>query len=301
MLNISPSFIANLTSEASTLCRCYLITRKDGTVLSFTDHDKPIIIDGITYIPEVSFNSTNFSATNNLSADNLTLNGVLSIDHIDEMDIVNCKYDDARISIFIIDWTDPPDSLSTEPYNFLPVLGNGRIGKLEKNNIGFTADVTGRGYYLNQKIGDLTSRNCRNNLGDAKCGVNLGAFTDSYTVFAVQGRRITVSTTIQRPTGYYANGTITLTSGANIGTTLAVGLFTEVLYDNGVFPAVYRNIFELYESPFVPLSAGNTFNATAGCNKELDTCYSKFNNVVNFGGEPFVPGTDFYFNGVQGQ
>jgi uncharacterized phage protein (TIGR02218 family) len=37
---------------------------------------------------------------------------------------------------------------------------------------------------------------------------------------------------------------------------------------------------------------GDCFAAVAGCDKELDTCIARFNNAVNFRGEPFVPGTD---------
>jgi hypothetical protein len=31
---------------------------------------------------------------------------------------------------------------------------------------------------------------------------------------------------------------------------------------------------------------------TKGCDKTLPTCFAKFNNVVNFRGEPLVPGLD---------
>ncbi|WP_341818742.1 phage BR0599 family protein [Wolbachia endosymbiont (group B) of Ennomos erosarius] len=30
--------------------------------------------------------------------------------------------------------------------------------------------------------------------------------------------------------------------------------------------------------------------AFAGCNKTFPTCRSKFNNTVNFRGEPYIPG-----------
>ncbi len=40
------------------------------------------------------------------------------------------------------------------------------------------------------------------------------------------------------------------------------------------------------------ITAGDTFNAIAGCDKTFDACVSKFNNAVNFRGEPYVPGMD---------
>jgi uncharacterized phage protein (TIGR02218 family) len=40
------------------------------------------------------------------------------------------------------------------------------------------------------------------------------------------------------------------------------------------------------------VQAGDTYSLIAGCDKQLSTCSSKYNNVTNFRGEPYVPGTD---------
>jgi uncharacterized phage protein (TIGR02218 family) len=40
------------------------------------------------------------------------------------------------------------------------------------------------------------------------------------------------------------------------------------------------------------IQVGNSFQIVAGCDKTHQTCISKFNNIINFRGEPFVPGTD---------
>lgn len=40
------------------------------------------------------------------------------------------------------------------------------------------------------------------------------------------------------------------------------------------------------------VTVGDTFNAIAGCDKTISTCIAKFNNAVNFRGEPYVPGMD---------
>ena len=45
MRNIPASF----TGGAMTLARCWRLTRKDGVVLGFTDHDRDILFDGVTY------------------------------------------------------------------------------------------------------------------------------------------------------------------------------------------------------------------------------------------------------------
>ena len=37
---------------------------------------------------------------------------------------------------------------------------------------------------------------------------------------------------------------------------------------------------------------GNQLEITAGCDKSFSTCQGKFNNAINFRGEPHVPGSD---------
>lgn len=41
--------------------------------------------------------------------------------------------------------------------------------------------------------------------------------------------------------------------------------------------------------PFELLDPGDVVRVYAGCNRKYDTCINKFNNVVNFGGWPFIP------------
>ena len=41
-----------------------------------------------------------------------------------------------------------------------------------------------------------------------------------------------------------------------------------------------------------PVTAGDDFTIRAGCDKRIETCGSKFANVVNFRGFPHIPGQD---------
>jgi uncharacterized phage protein (TIGR02218 family) len=43
--------------------------------------------------------------------------------------------------------------------------------------------------------------------------------------------------------------------------------------------------------PFA-VEEGDSYSLQAGCDKTLPTCITRFNNALNFRGEPFVPGTD---------
>jgi uncharacterized phage protein (TIGR02218 family) len=40
------------------------------------------------------------------------------------------------------------------------------------------------------------------------------------------------------------------------------------------------------------IQAGDTYTATAGCDKNASTCRDTYSNIVNFRGCPFIPGPD---------
>jgi uncharacterized phage protein (TIGR02218 family) len=51
--------------------------------------------------------------------------------------------------------------------------------------------------------------------------------------------------------------------------------------------------------PF-PIAAGDAFTIVAGCDRRLESCRQKFANVLNFRGEPFIPGADAVLRRVPG-
>jgi hypothetical protein len=84
----------------------------------------------------------------------------------------------------------------------------------------------------------------------------------------------------QGESGYFAYGTVTFTSGLNAGLSMEVkqsapGGFVLQL------PMPYD------------IAPGDTFSAVAGCSGRFkEDCQTKFNNVINFRGEPYLPGLD---------
>ncbi len=48
MRSIPSALQAKLDSGATTLARCWIVTRRDGVVLGFTDHDSDLAVGGST-------------------------------------------------------------------------------------------------------------------------------------------------------------------------------------------------------------------------------------------------------------
>lgn len=78
---------------------------------------------------------------------------------------------------------------------------------------------------------------------------------------------------------YFAEGLLTWTSGPNSGLTVKVKSFL-------------AGVFTLSLPMVSAVAEGHAFSVIAGCQKRLTDCAAKFNNVLNFQGEPHLPGVD---------
>jgi uncharacterized phage protein (TIGR02218 family) len=76
-------------------------------------------------------------------------------------------------------------------------------------------------------------------------------------------------------------GTVTWLSGENQGRSMEMRT-----YDSG------SNLVSLWLGMNFPITAGDRFSYYAQCDKRRDTCFNQFNNILNFRGEPDMPGTD---------
>ena len=56
------------------------------------------------------------------------------------------------------------------------------------------------------------------------------------------------------------------------------------------------DLIELFLPMPFAVQVGDKLGIYAGCDKRLSTCISKFDNVLNFRGEPYVPGQDEFLN-----
>lgn len=103
----------------------------------------------------------------------------------------------------------------------------------------------------------------------------LGVDTTLYPTYTGSG----IVTPLGGNTGYFDFGVITFTSGNNSGLSMEVRSY------------VPKQITLQLPMPY-PLQVGDTYTMHAGCDKSVTTCHDRFSNVVNFRGEPYLPGID---------
>ena len=281
---LAPSLANHLKEESTNLATFWKITRQDGLVQGFTNYDQNLTIDGLTYKAATGFNATAFSQDNTLAVRNLDIESVLSSDGITEADLAGGKYDYARVDVFLCRWDIPPSSLFLNPPEHI-LMVRGIIGEVSMSDRRYKAEVRSFAQLLQQKVSTVTTKECRAVFGDSKCTKDLSGLTDNLTITGVTDKRqFTVNSS--RANGFYSLGQITLTSGSNSGIKAMV-----LSYSGG--------IIQLFESLPYSLAIGNTLTAVAGCNKTIAACVS-FGNILNYQGEPHIPGEDKYFAGFEG-
>jgi uncharacterized phage protein (TIGR02218 family) len=274
MKTLSPALAAHLDGEVTTLATCWRLERADGWVRGFTDHDRNLVVDGLLYTASTGFLPSAIKSGADLSVDNLDVDGFLDDEALKASDLTAGLYDGARIDIFVVNWADLAQGGV--------LLRRGWLGQVKRADQRFSAEVRGVANRLQQTQGKLYSRLCRTDLGSYECTVDLGPLTDYLTISAVTAGDAFVVPTA-RPSGFYGFGTCTFLNGANAGAS------TEVL--GHVAQAI-----TLFTPMPRPIAIGDQVRLAAGCDKTIETCHARYGNVLNFRGEPHIPGNDKVFS-----
>jgi len=282
---ISAPLQLHIVQEVTTLATCWLVTLTNGTQYAFTDHDQDIVVDGITYLASSGYDASEIQTSGDLSVDNLDIQGFLESPVILEADFMAGLWDYAAINIFRVNWASPGSGRIHER--------RGTLGEVSLKRGQFVAELRGLLQALTRTVVELYSPGCRARLGDERCTVDLTDYTAAGTVLAVSSDRqfttdlpgatvrLTPSTTGTPPDDYFKGGMLTWTAGDNAGLEMEVKEYTA---------ASGLTVLQLL-MPYT-VQAGDTFSVHTGCDKSLQTCITKFGNVLNFRGEPYVPGLD---------
>ena len=257
---------------AGTIINCLKLTLKDGTSHGYTDYKESITIDGVVYNPAPGFQKVKMNLTANAEVSNQKF-GSAWVD-APEDDLKGGKFDNASIEVSWASWRHPS-------YGRLVVF-TGQLGEVTWSPEGYEVDIVSYMKNLSVNIGNVFTANCRHTLfSGAKtgqcgyCGVSKTAFTQTGSVSAITTNKWVFTISNAQADGYYSNGLIKFTSGLNNGL-------------SAVIKSHAGNKVTLMLPTAFSINVGDTFEIQAGCDKTLDTCKTKFNNVNNFGGFPHI-------------
>ena len=278
MRTLAPGFAAHIESGATTLATCWRITRQDGVVLGFTDHDATLNFGGVDYGPAHGLDGGEAAQKLGPQTDTTEVVGVLHSDAIAEDDILLGRYDGAAVETWRVNWRDAA---------MRHLVRRASIGEIVREDGVFRAELRSAQHALNQPKGRLYHALCDAVLGDDRCGVDLeaAAYRATATIIEVRDRyRLAINGIGTFAEGWFGLGSATWSSGVRIG-----------LADQSVSHTRIGGVDILgFAVPVGDwIEPGDDLVARAGCDRRFATCREKFGNGVNFRGFPHIPGNDF--------
>jgi len=268
---------AHLRSGVTHTCHCWMIRRRDGVTLGFTDHDTSLQFDGIVFAPQNGLTARAIASTTGLSINNTEAFGVLSDDAITEADIMAGRYDRAAVQVWLVGWDD---------VSARKTLFRGTLGEITRGEGGFEAELRGLTETLNQMQGRSYLKTCSAVLGDARCkfDVTHASYRLAYTLDAATDGQVFALTGVETfSAGWFEGGQLDVVSGP------AAGLRGVIKTDVGT----QDRVVTLWAPINAPVGPGDVLRLTAGCDKRPVTCREKFGNLLNFRGFPDMPGDDW--------
>lgn len=274
-------FLASEGSNKMKIADLYTFTLTNGQVIRYTSADFNISYAGNVYsCKNAGIARSEISWQTGLSVDDVTIEmNPSASDMVGNVTLVqafrNGTFDGAEIQLdmafYTEGWENDPLILSKV---FVGSVNIDEVsGSYVKINVVSPTAGLGGSFPAN-----IYQASCQYSLYGAGCNANRNDFAEYSSVQKGSTKKQIVCSPT-KPDGYYQNGIILFTSGANVNIRKSIKIYTNGLITLST-PLQY-----------VP-QVGNTFAVFAGCDKTLSTCKNKFNNLSNFSGTPFIPSAD---------
>jgi uncharacterized phage protein (TIGR02218 family) len=157
------------------------------------------------------------------------------------------------------------------------VLFAGRISDIDCTRTGIDVKCRSHLELLNiQMPRRLWQSSCTHTLGDAMCQFDRSNLQATFSAGPGSSEAQIATSVSPTPPNLYIQGTVIGVTGANAGSSRTVA--------NMSGGWVYVRLAFL--SPILP---GDQFQLLPGCDRTLSTCTNLFNNVIHYGGFPYIP------------
>ena len=271
MKSLPAALAAHVATRETTLATALKITRTDAQIFGFTTHDITDSISGVSYAANPGLSVTDIVSASSAAVGNMELSTLHDGTVFTTAAVLGGVWRNAAFTIFRYNWASLTDGIDT--------LLTGTIGEIELRQNMVIAELRDLRQYLQQPVGDVSSKTCRARLGDSRCTKVLTTFTYTGTLTAVTSNSVFRDASRTEAVNWFDEGKITWTGGANSGSSVKVKSYAL----NGTFTLA----LPMYST----VAIGDTYSAVAGCRKRLaEDCVTKFNNVLFFQGEPHRKG-----------
>ncbi len=278
MRELPHDLATHLAQNETTTAKCWRLIRKDGVTLGFTDHDRPLVIAGTDCTPTFGLDGGEVPSRLGQQVETGEVLGVLDNAAIAEADILQGRYDGARVETWLVNWSDPSQCL---------MLRVDTIGEIVREDGVFRAELRSPQQALNITRGRMFQGLCDAIVGDERCGVDLGNAAyraEAVVVGVIDDFHLRVSGLAGFEENWFAFGVAQWTDGERHG--LRDPIMTHRRDADGDTLGFSSRVGEW-------CALGDALIVTVGCDQRFTTCREKFANTANFRGFPHIPGSDY--------
>ena len=254
--------------ELDTVATFWRVYRRDGVMLGFTSHNRDLAFGGIVHRTAPGMVPAAIRLSADLKEDSAEVQGALSHATIREQDLAAGLFDNAAIEIGAVDW----ELLDHH------IIYSGRLGRIEDDRHGFTAELRSAKRQLEEDLVPRTSPTCRALFCGPGCGLSAASFSSTKTLAGFDLDLNTVWFEGLDPIEF-VDGQLRFLDGPQTGITFGI-----VSAD----PSGLTLDRQLVDGTGI----GTRTELREGCDHTLTTCSTRFGNAINFRGEPFLPGND---------
>ena len=280
MKTIPSGLATHYAGKATSIVYFLLLTRTDAQVFGFTSHDRDITISSQLYRSAPGLLITSIVNSAGFQVDNLELTTLDDGTTFSRADVLGGVWKNAKFSIYKGNWTSISDGLEA-------VLA-GTVGEATLAASSLVFELRGLQQYLQQPVGDVSSKTCRAHFADFptvnnnnRCRLVSATYTFTASVTSVTSNQVFTASSLAQAADYFGEGVLTWTTGPNAGLRQKVRTHAT------------GGVITLSLPMLLTVAIGNSFSIIAGCRKRLtEDCKTKHNNVINFQGEPHRPTTD---------
>jgi len=262
MKTLDPDMTAMLRGRVRTLGWAATLTRRDGEVFRYCSGTVDRVIGGQTFTAAPSFTLSTITCTAGVGqVDTLDLTVLPSAD-MERADLLAGRWDGCRVEFNQFDWKDLSHGLIPWPTY--------RVSDTKPKDGVFILNLRDLRVLWKQDFTLMTGKDCQNRLGDARCQVDLGPFTHTFTVTSVGAARYQFTASgLAQAADYFTNGTLIWDDGLHADLRMLVK-------DHAT-----GGVITLAVPMLQNITVGQTGTLIAGCLYRLEDCRNKFDNVLN--------------------
>lgn len=253
------------SKEKQAIIFYFSIIFQSGEILRLCSTNKTVMANNLEFLPHsgLTVSSANF---NDSGQDEIILHGIFEKNGITkELSVANAKIDINCI-------------IDNEFISFASVY----VVNFIKHDLEFYIKCVPEAIKYNRSILNLYSKKCRAKFGDTKCGINKNEYKKNYQLEEV-GDNYLIIKDINEKTGYYTFGDVIICNINNTKTQYKIlSHINNRIEIDGVLDKNLMTIDQIRDITLI-----------LGCDKSFNTCYKKYNNLINFRGEPWIPSSDF--------